>query len=70
MEGEKCANPWENRLLFSISLHILLSALKSRTNFILYFSTAVELKHLNFLQTLMNATSKHPLRSAGITNWR
>lgn len=65
MEGEKCTNPLENRILFFISLHILPSASKSCTNFILYYSTAVALKHLNFLQTLMNATSKHPWGQLG-----
>lgn len=66
MEGGRCANPLENRILFFISLHILLGASKSCTNFILYFSTAVALKHLNFLQTLMNATWKHPWGQPGL----
>lgn len=37
-----------------------LSAFKSCTNFILYFSISASVKHLNFLQILMNATLKYP----------
>lgn len=54
-----CINSLENRLLFFISQHILLSASKSCADFILCFSAALSLKRFNFLQTLTNATLKY-----------